>query len=111
MSFQDCSSSFHTQRKPGSPFTFTVQADSHMDQGTQPTIYERTLANMSADRPDLFIDLGDTFMTDKYDNFKDSLPQYIASQQPVWLAIATGSWPKSSRKRSMPRRVSSRVDV
>ena len=72
--------SFHTQRLPGSSFTFTVQADSHLDQSATPSVYERTLANMVADSPDLVVDLGDTFMTDKYPNFKDSLPQYIAQR-------------------------------
>lgn len=72
---------FHTQRKPGSSFVFTVQSDSHLDQNTRLAVYERTLANALADRPDFHIDLGDTFMTDKYGKqFKDALPQYIAQR-------------------------------
>ncbi len=72
---------FHTQRKAGSPFVFTVQSDSHLDQNTRLAVYERTLANALADRPDFYIDLGDTFMTDKYGKqFKDALPQYIAQR-------------------------------
>jgi hypothetical protein len=31
--------SFHTQRLPGSSFTFTVQADSHLDQSATPAVY------------------------------------------------------------------------
>ncbi len=46
----------------------------------RPAIYERTLANALADHPDFHIDLGDTFMTDKYPNFKDALPQYYAQR-------------------------------
>ena len=57
---------FHTQRAPGSAFVFTVQADSHLDQNTSTELYERTLRNALADRPDFHIDLGDTFMTGKY---------------------------------------------
>lgn len=72
--------SFHTARKPGESFTFAVQADSHLDQATNPATYERTLANVNKDDPDLFIDLGDTFMTDKYDDFHDSKPQYYAQR-------------------------------
>lgn len=72
--------SFQTQRKPGSAFSFAVQADSHLDQGTRPEIYELTLANMNAYHPDLLIDLGDTFMTDKYRDFKTSQPQYMAQR-------------------------------
>lgn len=72
---------FHTQRRPGSPFTFTIQSDSHLDQNTRPAVYERTLANALADQPDFHIDLGDTFMTDKYGkNYQDAYPQYIAQR-------------------------------
>jgi len=72
---------FHTQRKPGSAFVFTIQSDSHLDQNTRPVVYERTLANALADRPDFHIDLGDTFMTDKYEkDYKAALPQYIAQR-------------------------------
>lgn len=72
---------FHTQRRTGSSFVFTIQSDSHLDQNTRPAIYERTLANALADRPDFHIDLGDTFMTDKYGkDYKTALPQYIAQR-------------------------------
>ena len=43
-------------------------------------MYERTLANVLADKPDFHIDLGDTFMTDKYEKFKDAPPQYVAQR-------------------------------
>jgi hypothetical protein len=72
--------SFRTQRKPGGEFRFTIQADSHLDQGTRTAVYEKTLANVLGDKPDFHVDLGDTFMTDKYPDFKDSLPQYIAQR-------------------------------
>lgn len=78
--------SFHTQRKSGSHFVFTIQADSHLDQGTRPAVYERTLANALADGTDSHLDLGDTFMTDKYPNYADSLPQYIAQRYYLGLA-------------------------
>lgn len=58
--------SFHTARQPGSVFTFTIQADSHLDENSDLNIYRRTLANIVADKPDFHIDLGDTFMTEKY---------------------------------------------
>lgn len=72
--------SFHTRRKAGSSFVFTVQSDSHLDQATRTEVYERTLANCLADKPDFHIDLGDTFMTDKYDKYKEALPQYVAQR-------------------------------
>ena len=73
--------SFHTPRPAGESFTFTVQADSHLDQGVDPKVYEQTLANMLAAKPDLFVDLGDTFMTDKRGrDFQRTLPQYDAQR-------------------------------
>jgi len=57
---------FHTGRSRGNSFAFTVQADSHLDQNTSPDVYVNTVRNALADRPDFHIDLGDTFMTGKY---------------------------------------------
>lgn len=76
----DAERTFHTQRKPGSGFTFTVQSDSHLDQATRAAVYERTLANALADGPDFHIDVGDTFMTDKYEKHTDARPQYFAQR-------------------------------
>jgi len=56
---------FHTQRPRGSAFTFTVEADPHLDELSNPDIYRRTLQNILVDTPDFMIDLGDNFMTDK----------------------------------------------
>ena len=56
---------FHTQRSAGIPFTFVVQADSHLDEQSVPELYETTLANELNDKTDFIIDLGDTFMSDK----------------------------------------------
>lgn len=72
---------FHTQRPPGAAFTFTITADSHLDENTDPAIYAKTLRNASGDRPDFHIDLGDTFMTGKRrDRPADALPQYLAQR-------------------------------
>lgn len=57
---------FHTARPKGSSFVFTLQADSHLDENSSLDQYRNTLANVLADRPDFHIDLGDTFMTEKY---------------------------------------------
>lgn len=69
---------FHTARAPGGTFTFTIQADSHLDSNTDPQVYKQTLANQRADQPDFVIDLGDTFMTDKYKPYTNAAPQYLA---------------------------------
>lgn len=57
---------FHTARVTGSTFSFTVQADSHLDENTDGDVYNRTLDNISAESPDFHIDLGDTFMCEKH---------------------------------------------
>ncbi len=82
---------FHTPRAPGKPFTFTVQADSHLDPNVTPSVYERTLASALAEAPDFHIDLGDTFMTDKRRDFHDALPQYLA--QRYYLGLISHSAP------------------
>lgn len=60
--------SFHTQRAPGSPFSFVVQADPHLDEQSDTVLYRRCLENQLADSPDFMIDLGDIFMSDKMKN-------------------------------------------
>jgi hypothetical protein len=59
---------FMTQRARGSTFTFDVEADPHYNDapGTVPSIWQQTLTNVLADTPDFLIDLGDTFMGEKY---------------------------------------------
>ncbi len=71
---------FHTARAPGSSFTFTIQADSHLDSNTSLDAYQQTLANQRADNPDFVIDLGDTFMTDKFKPYTTAEPQYWAQR-------------------------------
>lgn len=71
---------FHTQRPPGDAFTFTVTADSHLDENTDAQLYTQTLANALADGPDFHIDLGDTFMTEKHVSRDDAHKQYLAQR-------------------------------
>jgi predicted phosphodiesterase len=71
---------FHTARPAGSTFTFTVAADSHLDEHTDPLVYQRTLANALADAPDFHIDLGDTFMTEKHPTRETAARQYLAQR-------------------------------
>jgi hypothetical protein len=72
--------SFHTARTAGSPFTFTITADSHLDAHTQPAIYQQTIANAAADKPDFHIDLGDTFMSEKHASRGEAARQYLAQR-------------------------------
>ena len=72
--------SFSTQRTPGSTFTFDIQADSHLDSNSSLDVYARALANQVADKPDFLIDLGDTFMTNKYQPYTAAQKQYLAQR-------------------------------
>jgi predicted phosphodiesterase len=73
--------SFRTQRAPGRTFTFTVQADPHLDDKVEPKLLERSLLNCLSDAPDFLIDLGDTFMTDKYRHrYELAAKQYVAQR-------------------------------
>ena len=89
---------FHTARPPGSTFTFTMTADSHLDEHTSPDVYGRTLTNIRADRPDFHIDLGNLFMTDKHASRDEAARQYLAQRYylgqigpsaPILLALST----------------------
>jgi predicted phosphodiesterase len=117
--------SFTTARPPGSAFTFTIQADSHLDFGIDLPTYVKSLRNSIAAQPDFFVDLGDTFMTDKYPAYADAFPQYLAQRYyfglvganaPVFLVLgnhdgegpgrggddAMGRWSNLTRKKYFP---------
>lgn len=72
--------SFHTARPPGSAFTFTITADSHLDEHTEPAVYQQTLADALANKPDFHVDLGDTFMTEKHANREAASKQYLSQR-------------------------------
>ena len=57
--------SFNTQRSPGSAFTFTLESDEHLyDKKGIREMYQVTLANQAADKPDFMLSLGDIFGDD-----------------------------------------------
>jgi hypothetical protein len=59
--------SFHTQRAPGSTFTFGVQGDSHperRDRMYDADLYVRTLDLVRRTQPDFYVMLGDDFSID-----------------------------------------------
>ncbi len=98
---------FHTTRPPGSNFTFTVTADSHLDSLTDAELYQRTLANALDCRPDFHIDLGDTFMTEKHENRAAALKQYLAQRYyfgqlcqsaPLFLALGNHDGEDATQK-------------
>ncbi|MFN8816901.1 MAG: YHYH protein [bacterium] len=101
---------FHRPRSPGQRFAFTIQADSHLDQAVEPKVYEQTLANMLASKPDFLVDLGDTFMTDKRGaDFTSALAQYdaqryyfsrIAHSTPLFMVLGNHDGEKGSSGRN-----------
>ncbi len=105
---------FHTARPPGSSFTFTITADSHLDENTDALIYQRTLANALADRPDCHVDLGDTSMTDKHPSPEAAAKQYLAQRFyfDQLCAVAPRASPGNGRPRAgqRPRRNHQRRD-
>jgi len=72
--------SFHTARPPGGSFTFSMTADSHLDEHTSSEVYQQTLANIRAEQPDFHIDLGNLFMTDKHATRDEAVRQYLAQR-------------------------------
>lgn len=117
---------FTTARKPDQEFTFAIQADSHLDGNTDLKVLQRTLDNIVKDQPDFLVDLGDTFMVDKYPNFKDALKQYgaqrywfsrLGSQMSIFLCLGNhdgevgwpgrgagdmASWSREQREANFP---------
>lgn len=59
---------FHTQRKPTATFTFAIQGDSHperLGKMFDPDLYERTMSNVAADKPDFYFLMGDDFSIER----------------------------------------------
>lgn len=56
---------FHTCRPASGTFTFTVQADPHLDDVSDTNVYKNCMKNVLKDNPDFNIDLGDIFMSEK----------------------------------------------
>jgi uncharacterized protein (TIGR03437 family) len=88
--------SFHTQRKPGSSFVFTVQGDSHPERvGTMfhSDLYNQTLAAAAAAHPDFHITNGDDFSVQNITN-PYTQPAVVARytlQLPYFSQLSTGA--------------------
>lgn len=89
---------FQTQRAAGNSFVFTVDADPHWDNNTDPAKLQTTFRNILDEHPDFNIDLGDTFMTEKLKprSYAEASSIYIdkrsdftifGSSVPLFLAI------------------------
>lgn len=71
---------FHTQRPPGSSFSFAVEADPHLDTNCIFSSLTLTMQNMLAKNVDFMVDLGDNFLSEKY-VFQTGTQQYIPHYQ------------------------------
>lgn len=91
---------FRTQRPPGSPFTFTVQADPHLWScwGRWPLdtrevlLYAKTLENVSADGPDFHVDLGDFAMSAFAETPEAAVERYALQRRFVDRALHSASF-------------------
>lgn len=87
--------SVHTQRRPGSAFTFEVQGDSHPERRQQfdPALYAQTLSHVAADKPDFYLTMGDDFSVDTLHEInKATVSQRYETQRP-FLALVGQSAP------------------
>jgi hypothetical protein len=83
---------FHTQRSIDRDFTFTVEADYHRDKPSNPEQIKMTFRNILNEKPDFDIDLGDTFMCEKFaTSFSQVKGRYAEDRE--YFGILGGSVP------------------
>lgn len=72
---------FNTAALHQTSFQFAVQADSHLDNNTDTAVYAQSLRNIEHSGSAFMVDLGDTWMTDKYrPDYSLSVDQYAAQR-------------------------------
>jgi phosphodiesterase/alkaline phosphatase D-like protein len=89
----DTERSFHTQRAPGSTFTFCIQGDSHPERTRSqfnPDLYRRTLLTAAAEQPDFYVCMGDDFSVDTLATLTaDTVRQRYELQRPYLSLVAS----------------------
>ena len=84
--------SFHTQRPPGSTFSFTIGSDSHINiVFGNPSLYQQTMQNVAAESPDFHLDLGDTFAMDGVTTQTQANSNYLNLRS--YFGLMSGSVP------------------
>ncbi len=88
--------SFHTQRKPGSSFVFTVQGDSHPERVGKmfhSDLYNQTMRGVAAANPDFHITNGDDFSVQNVTNpyTQSAVVARYPVQLPYFDQITTGA--------------------
>lgn len=83
---------------PEGGFSFAIQADSHLDQNTDTNLYKQTLQNIVSEKPSFLIDLGDTFMSEKFAKTQQEVEKryieaksYFDSLGSIPLYLVTGN--------------------
>ncbi len=86
----DTDATFHTQRTPGSTFTFDIQGDSYperMNTEFNADLYVRTLQTAATDRPDFYMTIGDDFSVDTLKVVNADVVRSLYVQQRSWLGL------------------------
>jgi len=92
------SSDFQLPRQAGQPFKFVIQSDSHLSNKADRPVYNDVMNQIADFEPDLFMDLGDTFLNDQDGNknleqvdaiYYEQLPYLntVAKSAPLYLVI------------------------
>jgi len=86
---------FHTQRVPGSAFTFAIQGDSHPErpQMHDPTLYAQALTAVVADHPDFYMTIGDDFSVDALHQVDADTVKDVYLHQRACLSLVAQSAP------------------
>lgn len=86
---------FHTQRAPGSTFTFELQGDSHPErrQMFDAGLYARMLDAVAADQPDFYIAMGDDFSVDTLGAVNQATVEGVYLRQRMYLETVGRSSP------------------
>ena len=85
---------FHTQRSPGSTFTFEIQGDSHPErpQMFDASLYAQMLHAAATDRPDFYMTIGDDFSVDALHTVNaETVAERYALQRPFLAMVAQSS--------------------
>ncbi len=89
---------FHTQRAPGSTYTFALQGDSHPERSGKmygADLYRVTMQNVAKDPPDFYITLGDDFSIERLISRKTidqtGVDRVYAHQRPFLSMVGSSS--------------------
>jgi hypothetical protein len=87
---------FQMPRTAGSEYSFVVQADSHLLNKADPSLYRQSMQNMAAWNPDFLFDLGDAFLNDQVKSDpiyqdKEKIRSHYTQQLPFFSIVASGA--------------------